>query len=239
MKRLWMIGLLALAGADEHEWREPRLVRVVGEAWATREPDRAVVVLGVETADGDFGIAKRLNDNKVERLADLAAPFMLFQDRIEIGYLDAETVRGLDGTVVTYRVRKAVAFTLLDVSSLEEFLVEAMDRGATTILEVRFGLGDPEEARRAARDLALADAGDQAEGLAAALGARVLGPWSVSETAHWSAPAMGWEEGLLTQDLAGGPGPGLSWPAPSGRPGPLAPRRITVAVRVAAAFEIE
>lgn len=242
MRKLCVLLLLLAGGVAEEDWRQPRLVRVVGRATLEVVPDVAVVVVGVEAHGADAAAAKRQLNDAVGRLFDLSARFMLFPEQVATGYMGLETVRApLGGAAVSYTARKLVVFTLYDANTLEDLLVAAFDKGATSIHEIRFGLSDPQAAERRARDLALQDARGQATSLALTLGTTAERPWSVSlGAAAWRAPVAGWDFSAL--DFAEQPDTYARidpFRNSRGAPVSLAPGRITLAVEVAAAFEMD
>ena len=243
MQRLLAAALL-LTGATttDGNWRQPALVQVVGRGVVQVLPDLAVAVLVVEAHAADAAAAQGRLNRTVGRLMDLSAPFMLFPEQIETGFMNLDTVRApLGGEAVSYTARKMVVFTLYDPRALEELLVKAFERGATRVHEIRFAANDPAALARRARDLALTDAREQAASLAFALGATAGRPWSVSQgRLEWRAPVVGWDFSALDFPQEPDTYARLDpFPRSRGAPTPLAPGRITVAVEIAAAFLLE
>ena len=81
-----------------------------------------------------------------------------------------------------YRVRNTVRVTVRDVEQTEAVISAAVSAGANTIYNLTFGIEDPQGLEQEARTLAVADAQNRAQQLAAALGVTLGQPTIISET---------------------------------------------------------
>ena len=147
-------------------------ISVSGSSAIKVEPDRIVVVFGVET----FAKTPRTSQAQNARLSKavlgairacgvpdryIATAEFSIQPRYDD--YDWHIISG-------YAVRNTIAVTLQDVAELEPVLVAALDAGATAVDGVEFSTTRLRELRDKARDMAIKAALEKAEAMAASAG---------------------------------------------------------------------
>ncbi|HXF81821.1 MAG TPA: SIMPL domain-containing protein, partial [bacterium] len=123
--------------------------------------------------------------------------------------------------VVGYRAISTFTVTLTDLRQVGPAIDESVRAGANQVMGVRFGLGDPAEARREALTMAVREARDKAETIARAAGLTIRSVVQISEE-FVGVEARGLERAVPA-------------PAPA-VPTPIEPGLITVTARVTAIF---
>lgn len=153
---------------------ETRTVSVVGEGRATLAPDLATVLLGVETTNVALAEAQADNTSRSTALrARLAELGIAARDLQTAGYQVGED-HGREGPQ-GYRIANMVRVTVRDLAAVGATIDAAIAAGANRVHHVGFGVSDPVEAQRRAREAAVADARTRAAHYATLAGAR-LGP---------------------------------------------------------------
>ena len=181
MKQLLMfLALLAgcLPAYGEHDVPE-RSVQVTTSGSVSRAPDRARVLLAVETSDRTAQKATEQNATSMSRVlsrlkrSDLTkAEVRTLGFRLSPRY-DHEDRRRIEP--VGYVAANTIQVTVDDVDMAGRLLDAALGAGANRVTGLTFELRDPESAYLAALEKAMAAAGRQAKVLAAAAG-QELGP---------------------------------------------------------------
>ena len=181
MKRLLWAGLLA-APLSLPAQQPPALptITVDGSASVEREPERAVLVLAVETESATAQQAARANADAMTRVtAELrraaipAAMIRTVSYRLDPVYSRAQPAE--EPRIVGYRATNMVQVTIDSIPRVGATIDGAIAAGANRVAGLSFELRDPEEARVAALELAMARARREAEAVAKAAG-RALGP---------------------------------------------------------------
>jgi uncharacterized protein len=179
--RALMLSLLLLAPPCFAGTPLPDAPHVVtqGEGQASATPDRARVTLSAQYRHAHAAVAKQSVDRSVNAFLELAPRFGLtpqdvtasdvsVSEDIEYDDRDRRIPKG-------YAANRSVTVTLHALDRLGEFLDAALAAGLTGIDNVAFESSREPELRRQARDKAIADAREKANGLATAFGA-ALGP---------------------------------------------------------------
>jgi uncharacterized protein YggE len=195
----WLIVLLlSAAGADvvSAQTEPPGHLPVVvttGEARIRRAPDRAFVVVAVESQAKTPQLAQQQNAKAMtavlERLKTAGVPAEAIRTRAyelrpEFDYVDGRQVlRG-------YMARNAVEVRVDPLERLGEILDVAVGSGATSISEVRFDLKDREAVEREALRRAVADARARADVAAAAAGRTIEGIVRIEDQQVADRPPM-------------------------------------------------
>jgi uncharacterized protein YggE len=169
---------------------------VSGSSAIKVEPDRIVVVFGVET----FAKTPRTSQAQNARLSkavlgairdcgvrerDIATAEFSIQPRYED--YDWHLISG-------YAVRNTIAVTLRDVAELETVLIAALDAGATAVDGVEFSTTRLRELRDKARDMAVKAALEKAEAMASSAGMSLGNVTNIHEDA-WHYRYFGWWRG--------------------------------------------
>jgi uncharacterized protein len=163
-------------------------ISVSGSSAIRVAPDRAVVMLGVETFGETPSGAQRANERlskdvlaAVRKLdiaeRDIATAQFTLQPDYEDDYFRRR--------VVGYWARNTIAVTLRDVSQLEDLLVDTLAAGATAVDGVEFAVTNLRALRDQARELAVKAALEKASAMAAAAGAQLGAVTSIQEHGGW------------------------------------------------------
>ncbi|MFL7792908.1 MAG: SIMPL domain-containing protein [Anaerolineae bacterium] len=187
-------------------------ITVSGSSAIRVQPDRVVVVLGVETfartpsasRDENARRSKAVLDAiRTQGIADkdIATADLTLQPR----YDDYER-----NIVSGYGARNTIAVTLRDVEKLEPVLVATLEAGATSVDGVEFSVTNLRELRDRARDLAVKAALEKAAAMAESAGVGVGNVTGIHEDSWYSGYFGSWGSGRnqwtnvqnVVQDLA-------------------------------------
>ena len=146
-------------------------INVSGSSAIRVQPDRVVIVFGVET----FAKTPRVSQTQNARLSkqvldairahsiaerDIATAHFTLQPEYEDGYYHRH--------IVGYWTLNTIAVTLRDVEKLEPVLVAALEAGATAVDGIEFSITNLRQLRDEARELAVQAALEKAAAMAAA-----------------------------------------------------------------------
>lgn len=196
MKRVIVAGLLIalpqIAAAQQTERPPERTVNVQATATVEREPDRAVVLLAVESTAGTAREAAQANATRMDAVIAAIKRAGIPDNSIRtVSYdLQPQYARpdrdnpNLEPRIVGYRASNMVQVTIDDVTRTGPVIDVAIQAGANRVAALNFELKDPESARREALRLAVARARADAEAIAEAAG-QVLGPPLTINTSEW------------------------------------------------------
>ncbi len=171
-------------------------IAVSGSSAIKVEPDRVVVVLGIETFAKKPRTSQeqnvRLSKQVLAAIRDCGVPeryIATAEFSIQPRYDD------YDRHIISgYAARNTVAVTLRDVAELEPLLVATLDAGATTVDSVEFSTTRLRELRDKARDMAIKAALEKAEAMATSAGMALGSVTSIHEGAvHYGY--SGWWRG--------------------------------------------
>jgi len=148
----------------------PGSVTVVGQGTAYGQPDRATVVVGVETFAPTVSEATAQNQESLEGvMAALEEAGIPAGDIQTTNYsLYAEQIygdRGAEG-IAGYRVSNQVNVTIRDISQVGDVLEAVTEAGANAIYGINFSVADLAALEEEARAAAMADAAARAQSLA-------------------------------------------------------------------------
>ncbi len=186
-------------------------ITVSGSSAIRVQPNRVVVVLGVETFARTPSASRDMNARlskavfaavRAQGIADkdIATANLTLQPRYD----------DYDWNVISgYGARNTIAVTLRDVGKLEPVLVAALEAGATSVDGVEFSVTNLRELRDRARDLAVKAALEKAEAMCESAGVRVGNVTGINEDS-WYSGYFGWSGGRnqwtnvqnVVQDLA-------------------------------------
>lgn len=200
------------AQAQAGEVDVTRTILVVGHGTVSIQPDRAQVIVGVETtgdsvrqATGESAeimeaLLAALREQGVADKDIQTSGFSVWTERsgpmVEMGAGDAEET-------ITHRVTNMVRVNVQELDNLSAILDAAIDAGANAIHGINSTIADPSRAATQARIKAIADAKAKAQELADLTGVRVGPVVSVSEVVGMVGVPMAAREALM----GGGVGP--------------------------------
>ncbi len=212
MKRILLTLLLLLTLVTVAQAQEVyRALTVTGSGSATGAPDLALVRLGVQTSDEDVLAAfTRSNDITahiieallalgVERKDIQTSGLSLYQDRPYDPFSDME-----DGTIIFW-AQNSLSVTLRDISLVGGALGASVQAGANSIDGLSYGITDPTTLEDSARELAVADARNRAEHLAALTGTQLGRVLNIDESSYQPRPQAELRAfAMMAESLGGG-----------------------------------
>jgi uncharacterized protein len=187
------IALFTAANAQDVPDQMPAHIRTTGEATVTATPDRVRIDVGVVTQSESSATAVSQNAEKLAAtLAELRKLLGRDADIKTISYVVAPVYRypreGGEPSITGYTATNIVRVTLDDLAKTGSVIDTAARTGSNRIQNLQFLLKDEAAASaRALREAAL-QARSKANALASALGVKILGIHSVTESSAPSYP---------------------------------------------------
>jgi hypothetical protein len=217
----------ATPAAAQGDTSTQRTITVGGEGEASAPPDVAYVTVGVQTQNDSAAAAVAENSRRLAAVLDAMRGRGLASRDLQTSGLNVTPQFDRNQQITGYQATNNVTITVNDVDGAGELLDAALAAGANRIGGLHFGIRDTS----ALHDQALTDAArvarERADALATALGLRVTGVSSVSESTV-NAP----QPFAARATAAAVPAPGA--PPPPVESGEL---RVSVQVRVSFLFE--
>jgi uncharacterized protein YggE len=173
-------------------------ISVAGDAVVKVVPDEVVLTLGVETRHEDLSVAKRHNDERVQRVIASAKYLGVPEKYIQTDFINISPeyeYRNSDiDRIVGYRVGKTIQITLRDIEQFDELLTSALESGANYVHGIDFRTTELRKYRDQARALAIQAAQEKAQALAEELGRTAGEPQSIVEQSSgwWSSYNSWW-----------------------------------------------
>lgn len=179
--------------ANEDSCSTGRSVSVSGTAVVNVTPDRALIQLGVQSNGRTPQMTEAANSATIYRVIKAIKKIGVDEkDIVTDRYIIDPVYRNYDSlTIEGYRIHNTVAVTLRDVELANEVIIAALSSGANQVVNVEFYLSDLRKYRDQARELAMIAAGEKANDLAEAAGAKSGCVLSISENT-WSYFSGGW-----------------------------------------------
>jgi len=194
-------AILLSAFAPSVVAEEPKTIgsiSVNGDAVVKVVPDEVVLTLGVETRHEELSVAKRHNDERVQRVISVAKHLGIEEKYIQTDFINISPEyeyrnNGID-RIVGYRVGKTIQITLRDINRFDELLTSALEAGANYVHGVDFRTTELRKYRDQARALAIKAAQEKAQDLAEELGRTAGEPQSIVEQSSgwWSSYNSWW-----------------------------------------------
>jgi uncharacterized protein YggE len=169
-------------------------ITVSGSSALRVQPDRVVVILGVETFASTPSASRDANARLGKAvLAAVRAQSVKDKDIATANLTLQPRYDDYDRNIISgYGARNTIAVTLRDVEKLEPVLVAALEAGATSVDGVEFSVTNLRELRDRARDLAVKAALEKAEAMSASAGVEVGNVTGIHEDAWYSGYFGGW-----------------------------------------------
>ncbi|NLD50821.1 MAG: SIMPL domain-containing protein [Clostridiaceae bacterium] len=179
---------------------EQSIISVSGSADVMVVPDEAVITLGIDTRDKDISKAKAQNDERVNKIMELAKRLNIESKHIKVDYINikpgdisAKPEYNYSYDEVStenrgYVVRKSIVVTLKDLTKFEEFLTEVVKNGAEYVQSVQFKTSELRKHKDKARELAVKAAREKADAMTSVLGQKAGKAVSIREEQeyYWS-----------------------------------------------------
>lgn len=167
------------------EGRKPREITVRGVAEVVVPPDFVTIETRVVTLDKDVGTAQAENDRRTRAILSLVKEVGVSAEDVTTGYLSLGPKEHWqrNGPPISegYQVSKSITVVLRDMAKYDRLLSGMVESGVNRIRGVSFGSTQEGKNREAARKLAIKDAQEKAEYLAAEVGQKVGRPLQISE----------------------------------------------------------
>jgi hypothetical protein len=250
-----MIGLMFLAlagcarpGADQllakgqaqSEPSSPGQISVSGSAEVLVVPDEVMLTLGVETVDKQLSVARKANDDILQRIFRIAKNLGIEEKYIQTDYINIEPryddyYPKMD--FIGYFVRKNIVITLKDITKFEDLYAQVLEAGVNYVHGVEFRTSELRKHRDEARALAIQAAQEKAVALAGELDKKIGEPITIYEdynrwwsgySSWWGSAGSGMYQNVV-QNTGG---------APSSEGTSLAPGQISVTASVTVTFEL-
>lgn len=172
-------------------------ISVSGDAVVKVVPDEVVITLGVETRHEEISVAKRHNDERVQRVISIAKHLGVEEKYIQTDYINIspeyEYRSSAIDRIVGYRVGKTIQITLRDIDQFDELLTAALESGANYVHGIDFRTTELRKYRDQARALAIQAAQEKAQALAGELGRTAGEPQSIIEqSSRWWSSYNSW-----------------------------------------------
>jgi uncharacterized protein YggE len=169
----------------------PATVYVSGSGVVTVAPDTASVVVGVNVIETTLSSAQEKATAQMTAVIDALKAAGIDEKDIQTVNYSVNIIQDYDqngnpATIKGFQVSNQVNVTVRDLDKLGSILDTVVAQGANAIYGISFSVGDPTAAASQARALAVQDAKQKADELAAAAGMKVGRVLSISET---SSPA--------------------------------------------------
>lgn len=182
-------GLLLLAPQAAEAATEPPVLIVEGSGRAEAAPDRATIAIGVVTQAADAKTAQEENARKATTVKNAIVASGIPEANIQTrGYyfmpLYERQDRGHEHEITGYQAENTVTVLVENIADVSRVIDLALKSGANNISSLNFGAKNADKVRKAALKSAVDDARAKADALAAALGRRVVGLKSVSESSY-------------------------------------------------------
>ena len=187
MKKFWILAIIffsvlsstALAAED----RLP-VISVSGEGIVEASPDRATISVGVVSREKDPAKVQATNAKIASEIIKAVSAFGVEKKNIRTGNYsfrqiyrnDQNKRRVFDG----YEVNNTITITVDNLNLVGKIIDSSLSHGANSVESLQFGIRDKSALQSEALRLAVRDARNKAEVVAAGLGKNIVGVRSVS-----------------------------------------------------------
>jgi len=238
-KMIIVVFVLVIAGAflvRAEEPKEQHRITVNGEAVVYAKPDKVVIHFGIETWDNSIMIAKKKNNEIMNRAVAAIKECGIPQKEIQTDYLSVEPRYKTDyqkKNFLGYFVSNTMAVTVTDPDKLEELVERLLAAGIENIEGIDFQVTAFKQFREQARELALKAAKEKAEKMAAVLGRAIGAATQISEGyggwSGWRGNRQAMSQNVIQEVPDGG----------GEAPGTIALGKISIRANVTVVFELK
>jgi uncharacterized protein YggE len=190
-----------------------RSIVVDGEAEAIVVPDRASVMIGVETEGPDVLTIKRENDKRVKMLYSALKELGIPEKDVQTSDLQIHPQYDFSmgkRTLQKYTMRNVVYVTVRDLSKIDKVINTAVSGGINILDNVTFSLSTAKQIRDSLRIEAVKDAMVKASALASAAGAKAGHVMSIEEETNSPAPYPMYRSNATVQESKDASGTDIS-----------------------------
>lgn len=165
-----------------------RSVSVSGTGSVEAQPDRAIVLLGVQTDAETASEALNQNSSQMQTLLESLEENGVPADQLETQTVQLLTRYSQDSTPEGYTAANVVEMQVNDLERLGQLLDAAVEAGGNTIQGIRFEVSDREAQLDQARQAAVDDAKRKAEQLTSAFEAQLGQVLTINESSQFPGP---------------------------------------------------
>lgn len=165
----------AQTDTPEADNQQPRTLSINGNGVVSIAPDMATINIGVQTESDNADEAVASNNQQSQALLDTLMDAGVAEDDIQTANFSINPRqeyddRGQPTGIVSYVVNNTVSVTVRDLDAIGAILDAAVQAGANNIYGIRFDVEDREAAQQQAMTVAMENARERADVLAAAAG---------------------------------------------------------------------
>jgi len=202
---------------------------------------KVTLTLGVETWNDELNIAKSDNDQRTQKIIDVAKKYKIDEKYIQTDHLSIEP-RYEDSyehkKFIGYFVRKTIVLTLKDTYKFEDILSDILNAGTNYVHGIQFRTTELRKYKDQARSLAINAAQEKANALAKELNQKVGKPYQINENpSGWGSWYNSWwgsrYGGAMTQNIV------QNASGPSDSDSSIALGQIKVTAQINVSFELE
>jgi len=221
-----------------------RTIQVSGTAVVNVIPDRVLIQLGIQSNASTPQRVEAVNSATINNIIRaLKSQGVEEKDVVTDWYVIQPIYDDYDSLDIEgYRINNVVAVTLRDISNVNKVIIAALNAGANQVVNVEFYLSDLRKYRDQARDLAMKAAGEKANDLASAAGAKTGCVMNINENT-WSQYYGGWYGGqsrdLWTQNVMQNAAPAGGESGILTDAGPVNLGQISVRAEVSASYSLK
>ncbi|NLG75116.1 MAG: SIMPL domain-containing protein [Xanthomonadaceae bacterium] len=209
---LLMIGILAVSPFANAAESGVRTVTVSGQGEIQAEPDKAIVLLGIESRRPKLEEARAEVARVVDEALKLTRDLKIDQKYVRATRINVQPEYNWDNTarerhLIGYYVSRQIEVDLRDLDKLGQLLERAVDLGVNQVSEPQLDSSKRRELEREALAKAVQDARLNAEAVAKAAGARLGAPRTISASSGFVPPPMPYQKrtmaAMAESDAAG------------------------------------
>ncbi len=158
-------------------------ISVSGSSAIRVQPDRVVVIFGVDTFARTPRASQSKNASLSKAILDAIRAHDIAERHIATAHFDIHPrYDDYDRNAINgYSTRNTIAVTLRDVEKLERVMIAALEAGATSIDGIEFSITKLRQLRDEARELAVKAALEKAAAMAASAGSTIGNVTNISE----------------------------------------------------------
>lgn len=240
MRRLLFVFVLAATAtplaAQQTPERPDRVINVNTQGTVTREPDRAVLTLAVESQSQNAQQASQENARKMEGVFAALRRIGIVPPKVrtiayELQPIYQQPTRENPNPamrIIGYRAMNMVQVEIDTITRVGAVIDATVTGGANRVANLSFELRDPESARMEALRIAVERARREAETLATAAGQRLGPPLNLSSSSHYQPRQY------MMRDMAE-----MGMAAPPAAPTPIEAGSLTITANVNAVYRME
>jgi uncharacterized protein YggE len=196
---LLVMAVAPLSAQQPETRREPRTLNVTGTGTVQRQPDRAVMLVAVESRAANAQEAAQNNARKMDavyaalRKLGIVAPkvqTISYELHPEYGRPDPRAENPDAPRVTGYVATNMVRVQVDSIPRVGTVIDATIAAGANRVANLSFELRDPEAARLEALRVAVQKARAEAEAVATAAGQKLGPPQSISSSSGWQPQPM-------------------------------------------------